>query len=202
MTCCCRERSGAPSARWKVRRRTISSAVAFCSGVSLNDAMLRHHDTALSREGALFGIPVINARLFSASLQRVGPLLTNAGLAADRDLLLRIVGSGAVGTTIDAPLYFYRSHSGSHTISGDRSGRSRVYEAETELAAYYLRQPHTSAEVRVLARAAYSVAVMKRRLAAKREAWPSPREASQTNLLDLARGTCLALRWRGRLSGA
>lgn len=179
-----------------------SPSSAFVSGQALfgssfQDAVTRSHHGALSQEGAMYGIPAINARIFrSAVLRALGPIRTDLGLASDREWMARLARSGARGCAFDAPLYLYRVHAGSHTISGDRAGRQRVYEAERRLADMLAGDDSEDAALRRLARASRALAQMKLRLT-------SAKTLRLTDIapLDLVRGLVLARRWRGRLSG-
>lgn len=175
---------------------------AFVSGGALFGetsvkATLRSHSHHLTLEGAMFGIPAINARIFRVgALRNIGPIRTDLGLAADREWMARFVSHGMQGCAIEEPLYLYRVHAGSHTISGDRAGRLRVYEAEHRLADALLAEATTDAELRRLARASRAVALLKQRLSNA----PAAR-LGDVPVLDLLRGLTLAYRWRGQLSG-
>ncbi len=167
-------------------------------GTGIADATARGHYGPLSAEGAMFGIPAINARLFRrAFLQATGPIRTDLGLAADREFLVRIALAGAGGVAIDEPLYLYRVHAGSQTISSDRAGYARVYGAEAMLAERLAGHPDR--DVAALARAAAAIAWVKRRL--RRIGTDEPAAAAWPALRDVWSGLLLARRWRGRLSG-
>ena len=168
-------------------------------GPKLEGATLRHHRSILSNEGAMFGIPAINGRIFKRELLgRVGPIRTDLGLAADREFMVRIAGSGLSGLAFEKPFYFYRVHENSHTISGDSAGRRRVYQAEVQLAQTLLADPAIDRDMRRLARASGALARMKLRLARAPAGASVP---AMRALPDLVRGLWLARRWRGRLSG-
>lgn len=175
---------------------------AFVSGGALfgetpRNATLRSHSCGLSLEGAMFGIPAINARIFRiGALRDIGPIRTDLGLAADREWMARFACRGMHGCAFDDPLYLYRVHAGSHTISGDRAGRLRVYQAEQRLADALLAEATTDAEFRRLACASRALALLKQRL---RHAPTVP--LRDLPMLDLFRGLKLAYRWRGKLSG-
>lgn len=179
-----------------------NSNSAFVSGQALfgssfRDAIIRSHHGALSQEGAMFGIPAINARIFrGATLRALGPIRTDLGLASDREWMARLARSGELGCVFDAPLYLYRVHAGSHTISGDRAGRQRVYEAERKLADMLLGDDTENIALRRLAHASRAVALMKLRLTGAKAV-----RLRDIAPLDLVRGLALAHRWRGRLSG-
>ena len=90
---------------------------------------------AISVEGILFGVPVINARLLRVrSVARLGLFRTDIGLGADRDWLLRAVRLGLHGTDVDCPVYFYRSHAHSATLAGGVRNRQRIYSSDIALA--------------------------------------------------------------------
>jgi glycosyltransferase involved in cell wall biosynthesis len=167
-------------------------------GIEFETAKLRVHDGPLTQEGAMFGIPAINARLYRASLlRRLGPIRTELGLAADREWMARLAASGSRGGFFNAPLYFYRVHEGSHTISGDRKGRERVYRAEEQLALGLLEAAAAeSAETIKLARRSLAVARLKLGLTGSID-----RHLNSIGIFDLIAGLVRARRWRGRLSG-
>jgi glycosyltransferase involved in cell wall biosynthesis len=171
----------------------VSADAAF--GASAEDCFVRCNDRKLSPEGALFGVPAINARLYRLEfLRRVGPLRQDLGLAGDREWLLRIASSGPRGVRLAEPLYLYRIHEGSATIAGTRAARGRVYDAEARLAqslSSELVQP-----VRGLALAAGAIVALK----TKSRGMPLLKPAT-AGLGDLLRGAGLSMRWRGRLSG-
>lgn len=175
---------------------------AFVSGQALfgsnfSDAITCSHGGALSQEGAMFGIPAINARIFrGATLRALGPIRTDLGLASDREWMARLARSGARGCAFDAPLYLYRVHAGSHTISGDWAGRQRVYEAERKLADLLAGDVLEDIALRRLARASRALTQVKLRLTGTKTL-----RLTGIGPLDLIRGLALARRWRGRLSG-
>jgi glycosyltransferase involved in cell wall biosynthesis len=180
-----------PSAGW------LSTPTLF--GPQLDGAMLRHHRSALTSEGAMFGIPAINGRIFRRKLLgRIGPIRTDLGLAADREFMVRVARSDLSGLAFEKPFYFYRIHESSHTISGDAAGRRRVYQAELRLAQKLLADPATDQEIQRLARASGALARLKLRVARADADETTPAGGS---LLDLATGLWLARRWRCRLSG-
>ncbi|MBL8571949.1 MAG: glycosyltransferase [Phreatobacter sp.] len=175
---------------------------SFVSGQALfgrdaSNATVRSHAGALSLEGAMFGIPAINARIFRVdALRELGPIRTDLGLAADREWMARWVRNGRRGCALFAPLYLYRIHVGSHTISGDQTGKLRVYRAELELAEALIGREPTETNLRKLAHANRAFALL-------RLQWKDASAArfSDISLLDLSRGLMLAYRWRGKLSG-
>jgi glycosyltransferase involved in cell wall biosynthesis len=168
-------------------------------GSSAESAVVRTSQSLLSVEGAMFGIPALNARLFRREvLAGLGPIRQELGLAADREFMARLARTGRQGLAMDTPLYLYRVHEGSQTIAGDSAGRIRVYQAELKLAQMLLGDAETAPELKRLARASGALAALKLRLAG---------DASGTKLADigspaaLLHGLWLARRWRGRLSG-
>jgi glycosyltransferase involved in cell wall biosynthesis len=177
----------------------VSGATLF--GSQAETAILRRNDATLSIEGTLFGVPVINARLFRTSfLRRVGTLRTDIGIGADREFLVRVAQRRAKSLHLDEALYFYRSHEGSQTMANTRAGRARVYLADTQIAAHYLNDPATDREVSDLAGALYALAGFKLSLCGQRA--PAIPAEAYPNLRDRLRAARLALKWRGRLSGA
>jgi glycosyltransferase involved in cell wall biosynthesis len=174
----------------------VSGGVLF--GATPQAAAANRCRQSLSAEGALFGVPAINARLFRTALVRsVGPFRQDLGLGADREWLLRLARTGAGSADSGAPFYFYRQHAGSHTLAGGLDGRRRVYRAEAQLAAGCLADPSCSAEERRMLRAGYALARLKLRLTGE----TPPARPVAPGLADLLRGLRLARRWRGRLSG-
>jgi glycosyltransferase involved in cell wall biosynthesis len=175
----------------------VSGGALF--GAAPEAATDRRYRQALSPEGALFGVPVINARLIRSALVRdIGPFRPELGLGADREWLLRLVRKGARSVDSGAPFYFYRQHAGSHTLAGGLAGRQRVYHAEAQLAAGCLRDASCSLDERRLLRAAGALARLKLRLTRSE---PPPAGPMTLTPADLLRGLLLARRWRGRLSG-
>lgn len=184
--------AAAPDAGW------LSGPVLF--GSQAGDARLRRHPSALSVEGAVFGIPAINGRIFRrALLERIGPLRQDLGLAADREFMVRLAESGARGLAFGSPFYLYRVHEGSRTISGDPAGRRRVYKAEVELARSLTGAADTSPAFLRLLRASAAVAHLKLKMVGGASGEPFIPNAHFVG--DLIRGILLARRWRGRLSG-
>ncbi|MCC7281111.1 MAG: glycosyltransferase [Acetobacteraceae bacterium] len=166
-------------------------------GSSRADAAAAHNQRPLSVEGAFWGIPAINARLFRRDfLNRIGRFRTDLGLGADRDLLARIADTGGPGVHFALPLYFYRVHQGSSTIAGDRDARLRVYRADMQMAAAYLAEPDGDLEFIAHARAKSAVAALKARILGSRR-----EPHCRTVLADLAGGAVLSRRWRGRMAG-
>ena len=174
----------------------VSGGALF--GTAPEQAFARRHRSELTMEGALFGVPAINSRLFRTDcLRGVGPILTEAGLGADREWMMRLARAGARSATLPDPFYFYRSHTGSQTLAGGLVGRRRVYEAEARITAVALGSSDLAPGDRALLRAAAALAAAKRGLAGT----PSKSDAVRTGPIDLLRGLALGLKWRGRLSG-
>lgn len=189
-----------------------NTSAAFVSGTaifgeSVANARHRQHRGPLSVEGAMFGVPAINARLFRTAVVRTaGELQTGTGLAADRDWLLRVAAIAGHGLALDRPMYFYRSHSGSHTLDSSLAGRRRVYAAEHRFASDVIARTSPEDRLHALARSSRAVAAMKLRTT---QPWtdttsgpPSVNSGlADLGLADLARGIRLAARWRGHLAG-
>jgi glycosyltransferase involved in cell wall biosynthesis len=173
------------------------------SGSSITGTVCRRHRSPLTAEGVLFGVPAINARLFRAPfLRRLGPIRTDIGFGADREYLLRAIRVGGRGMSIDRPLYFYRGHEGSQTMSNDRAGRLRVYRSDLQLARALLEGDVLSSEHAKLVRAFMALAILKLRLSgAHDETVAAPSAHERLGPRDLARGLWLRCRWRGVLSG-
>jgi glycosyltransferase involved in cell wall biosynthesis len=178
-----------PAAEW------VSGTALF--GSTMDAAVERRHRGPLTPEGAMFGVPAINARMFRRSfLERLGPIRTDLGLASDREFLLRAAQSGAGGAALGQSLYFYRTHAGSRTISGDAAGYARVYSAEQALAQGLCSDPRVDGETRRLANYSAAVTAAKRRLRDMGSGAALPHGAAA-----VIAGAALFVRWRGRLSG-
>lgn len=183
--------------------------VAFASanivtGPERTTAIARSNSAPLSSDGILFGVPAINARLFRTSwLQRAGAFRTDAGLGADRDLLLRLQALGARGVRYMQPAYFYRSHAGSATLAGGPEGRLRVYRSDIDLVRAILAAPDLRSVVRgstLQAFAALALLKLKRcgHPLAAHEALPA---LPRLTVADTVRGVLLNRKWRAKLSG-
>jgi glycosyltransferase involved in cell wall biosynthesis len=178
-----------PEANW------VSGTALF--GSNIDAAEERRHYGPLTSEGAMFGVPAINARMFRRSfLERLGPIRTDLGLASDREFLLRTIQSGAHGAALGQPLYFYRIHAGSRTISGDAAGFARVYSAEEALAHGLRSDPRVGGETRRLATYGAALAAAKRWVRGMGHSAALPHGAKAA-----IAGAALYVRWRGRLSG-
>lgn len=170
------------------------------TGTVRHDAVELKNRGPLSIEGLLFGIPAINARLIrTAALKAAGPIASELGLGADREILARLLRNGERGIAVNKPIYFYRSHAGSATIANDEAARNRIYQSDDTLirymrAAYAIDSRHEAA-----LRAFDALSGLKhKRAGLSRIPYPAPHA---TNSLDLARGVWLNRMWRGRLSG-
>ena len=156
----------------------------------------------LSVEGLLFGIPAINARLFrSSALRKIGPIRTNIGLGADREFLLRLLRSGATGVNLPEPLYFYRNHIGSATMSGDQQGYLRVYRSDLELARGLVDDQTVAPGQQDLVTAFTALARVKLKRIGDGQTEIAATRLARTSVIDAARGVWLNRKWRGRLSG-
>lgn len=145
----------------------------------------------------LFAIPAINARVFRRdTLVAAGGFRPEAGIAADRELLVRLLRAGVRGVGIPDVLYRYRSHAGSTTLSGDAAGRRRVWKAEIDLARYLLAHGELTAAEQVWPRRARALAQAKQALATR-----SPSMLDRDTIANLAPAVIAWRRWRGRLSG-
>lgn len=170
-------------------------------------------DRPLSIAGALFGIPAINARYFQRHLlDDTGGFETEAGLAADRPLLLRLAASASIGEAVSRPLYVYRMHPGSLTIAGDDAARMRVWKAELTLADYLERTilpPVVEREKAVWIARMRNLVLLKSHLAAVRQARSLPplsrlhdgASALTFTWSQMPATVMMWRRWRKRLSG-
>jgi glycosyltransferase involved in cell wall biosynthesis len=81
-----------------------------------------------SYTGLLFGIPAINARYFRRRVfDEVGPFQLDYKLAADRVWLIHAQAKGVRTVATRAPLYVYRQHVGSATLSQTASTARTLY---------------------------------------------------------------------------
>ncbi|MDX2308700.1 MAG: glycosyltransferase [Hyphomicrobium sp.] len=157
---------------------------------------------SLSADGAMFGIPAINARIYRRDVVvKAGPIWIDAGLAADREWLARLSASAVQRHRVDAPLYFYRQHEGSKTLANDAEASERIWRAECQLARRILADPKASPTLRSLARSAHALATFKLRVRGLSTSDLSG-AVPETSLADLARGIGLTLRWRGKIAGS
>ena len=189
----------------------IAGPAAF--GAEPNTATSVIADQSLTIQGVLFAIPAINARLYRRGVfERVGPIKTDIGFGADREFLLRLMGSSVrrAASQDRAPLYFYRVHPASTTIAHDTSSRQRVYQSDLALAAYLLRGVSTG-ELAVQTRAFRALTKLKILRFHGLRMWydsefgePGPRTVKEriaARTVDVARGVIANKRWRGRLAG-
>lgn len=186
-----RELDSQPKAGW------ISAPALF--GPAIDGAIVRTFQGPVSVEGALFGIPALNARLFRREfLATLGPIRQEYGLASDREFIARLASSPHRGIPFANPFYLYRVHAGSSTIAGDRAGRKRVYQAEAKLADMLIKDKRIGSELKHFARAAGAIASLKLRMSGTKTVFDW---SDLANVTALVRGLWLTWRWRGRLSG-
>lgn len=184
-------------------RRFEMASCGAAFGATIERATLYRQTRRLSAQGILFGIPVVNARFFRRDLlERVGPFRTDLGLASDVEFMLRLLWANPHGLISEEPLYFYRSHADSQTISGDREGRLRNYRARAALTTSLLGSSAYDLARREL-RAAYAVADAKHRLLTAKPVCSEaglPR-ATRPVARDYLNGIRWSWAWRGVLSG-
>lgn len=174
----------------------LSGAAEFADGAG-NVAGRAAQQQPMTLESLLFAIPAINARVFRRDvLMSAGGFRPEAGIAADRELLVRLLRAGVRGVCLDEVLYRYRSHAGSTTLSGDAAGRRRVWKAEIDLAEYLLASGELSAEEQAWPRRTRALARAKQALATR-----SPRLLDLETMAALPAAVVAWRRWRGRLSG-
>jgi len=178
----------------------LSGAINFgenCNTEHTNGTT-RHNRQPLSIVGLLFGIPAINARFFRRSLvEKVGFFIPEAGIAADREFLLRIHKSGAKGKNLVQPLYHYRVHPGSTTIAGDSAARNRVWEAERYLADFLIAGDVLAEEEKIWAKRSRVLACLKQTVSGQlRQIGPLVGDLPHLPAALKAWKT-----WRARLSG-
>ena len=166
------------------------------------------HTKPLSIAGALHGIPAINARYFSKNtMKAVGAFRQDAGLAADREFMMRLSMLDLESINIEHPLYHYRIHAGSSTIAGDSAARLRVWRAEVQLADFLLNGTDQNAEIIKVAKQTKALACAKKWMfdrSNRDKNAPAAPDIPALCIADLAHlpGALLAWhRWRGRLSG-
>ena len=86
------------------------------------------------------GAPIFNAWFFRRRLfHDIGTFDTRYLYVADRDFLIRMVLQHRVYATLDKPVYQYRMHSGSITLSGQDSGEADYMHESRALAERYIR---------------------------------------------------------------
>lgn len=94
-----------------------------------------HAGERMSLGSVLFGVPTINSRVLGAALmQRAGPFRTDVGLAADREMLARLLRHAPRRAASEALAYRYEAHAGSRTMAGDRASYLRVHAANLRMA--------------------------------------------------------------------
>ncbi len=165
----------------------------------------RHRMTAAS---LVFGVPVINARFFRRRLlERVGVFDRSTGLAADRELLWRVLASKPKAAGIHGTVYLYRAHAGSSSLAGDSATRLRIWREHLKLAAHLLpTATRSQAEVLFSWRALEGLKAIRhlRRIGDLVAAAALQRDLAESDrhwTLKLPRALTLALKWRGRHSG-
>lgn len=175
-------------------------------GAPLLPGTAKCHGGPMSVPGLLFGIPAINARFFKQSLMRkLDGFAPEAGLAADREILLRVLKSGARSSNTDRVLYHYQVHSGSMTIAGNDAARARVWQAELELADYLDSKEVLTMNEKKWTQRTRALVHLKRRYTAYRTLTNAAGDPNGSFLSPAWRHiapTLIAWRyWRGRLSG-
>ncbi len=89
---------------------------------------------------ATLGAPIFNAWFFRKRLfDEVGEFDTRYLYAADRDFLIRMAFRSLPYASLDMPLYQYRMHPGSFTLSGQDSGEAGYMFESRALAERYIR---------------------------------------------------------------
>lgn len=152
----------------------------------------RRMDTA----SILFAVPAINCRVLRADLLRqAGPFRTDLGLAADREMLLRLAQMAANRLSLPEPVYRYHSHPGSLTIANTAASRLAVHRSNLDLARYLAGKADADAQRMV---AAYE-RMTRLALARAETAVGSPHRAGKT-LLDGWRSQPQTSAWREGLA--
>jgi glycosyltransferase involved in cell wall biosynthesis len=86
------------------------------------------------------GAPIFNAWFFRKGLfEELGVFDTRYRYVADRDMLIRMAFQGYRYACLDKPVYCYRMHPGSYTLSGTDSGEADYMFECRALAERYLR---------------------------------------------------------------
>jgi len=97
--------------------------------------------SVLALDDVLFGVPAINAHLFRRCLfEEIGLFDTRFALAADREWLLRCVLAGVPQAAVDGPLYGYRVHEGSRTLSPAKPNALAIGREHMAIATEHLRR--------------------------------------------------------------
>jgi glycosyltransferase involved in cell wall biosynthesis len=95
------------------------------------------------------GAPIFNAWFFRRRfLEELGGFDIRYLYAADRDLLIRMAFRGASYAGLNRPVYRYRMHPGSYTLSGQDSGEDPFMLETRALAERYLRLSDLGPEAR------------------------------------------------------
>lgn len=158
---------------------------------------------ALSLEGAMFGIPAVNTRMFRRqALIDAGPMRIELGLAADRELLVRLSRRHVRSAPLGAVFYRYRSHPGSTTLASGMAARKRIWTAEYTLAEQMAAEWAADSQTTKLARARRAFTAVRPRIGALMDPkLRGDRSANRVPVAEFFRGLRLHLAWRGRLSG-
>jgi len=189
----------------------LDAVAGGCTMIDANGAATselpwpRHRMSAAS---LLFGVPVINARFFRRRfLERVGFFDPSSGLAADRELLWRMIAAKPKVAPIHGTVYLYRAHGGSSSLAGDSATRLRIWREHLKLAAHLLPTATRSQSQVLLAWRALEglKAVRHLRSIGDADAAASLQselaETDRSWTLKLPRALALGLTWRGRHSG-
>jgi len=116
--------------------------------VTIADYQKPHHKE-LSFYNITRGVPIINARFFRRRVyERVGLYDTRYRIAADRDFLLRVALAGAKSGNLGCPVYHYRQHPGSLSISGQSVQRRKILSEHLSLAERYLHTDGVPSKIR------------------------------------------------------
>lgn len=102
---------------------------------------------------AFLGACLPNARFFRReALARLGGFRLDWPLVADRDLVVRLLKSGAACAPVDADFYAYRCHAGSLTFQRDRCQALGLRRDLLSLARHWVRHPEAGGAARRFAR--------------------------------------------------
>jgi glycosyltransferase involved in cell wall biosynthesis len=109
----------------------------------------KSHNKELSFYNITLGVPIINARFFRRRVyERVGLFDTRYRIAADRDFLLRVALAGAKSGNLGCPVYHYRQHPGSLSISGHSVQRRKILSEHLSIAERYLHTDGVPSRIR------------------------------------------------------
>ena len=108
---------------------------------------------SLSFPNITLGVPIINARFFRKRLlSRLGDYDLRYAIAADREFLLRVALANIRAAYLTRPVYHYRQHPGSLSISPGNPRQARILDEYLAIAERYGDLPGIPDALRVVLR--------------------------------------------------